>query len=57
MSQKLNTMITVDVKGNENGTYDAYIATECSSGSHYPEITADKIGEYVADLIESLNEQ
>lgn len=53
----LDTIISVDVKSNNDGTYDTYIATENSSGSHYPAIDANKIGEYVADLIDTLEEE
>lgn len=52
----LDTTISVDVKSNGDSTYDAYIATENSSGSHYPAITAAKIGEHTADLIDMLEE-
>lgn len=53
----LDTNIIVDVQSNGDGTYDAYIATESSSGSHYPAISAVKIGENVADLIDTLEEE
>ncbi|MBO5435147.1 hypothetical protein J6A31_04925 [bacterium] len=53
----LDTTILVDVKSNGDGTYDTYIATENSSGSHYPAIIANTVGEYVADLIDTLEEE
>lgn len=53
---KLQTTISVDIKSNEDGTYDAWIATESSSGSHYPRIDAKHIGKYVADLVDTLEE-
>lgn len=53
---KWQTAIIVDVISNGDSTYDTHIATECSSGAHYPALTADEIGRNVADLIETLNE-
>lgn len=47
---------SVDVKLQKNGKYDVYIAHEGSSGSHYTDVTADKIGELVAEDIECLAE-
>lgn len=55
MSTLQNT-ITIDIKSHDNGTYDTYIATEGSSGSHYDAINAKTIGEYTADLIDTLEE-
>lgn len=52
----LKTTITVDIVSHKDGTYNAYIATENSSGSHYDAINAATIGDYVADLIDSLEE-
>ena len=52
----MNAIISVDIKSNNNGTYDTYIVTETSSGEHYPKATASEIGEYVADLIDTLEE-
>lgn len=51
----MNTTISVDVQGKD-GKYDVWIATESSSGSHYRDIDANKIGEYTADLIDTLEE-
>lgn len=48
--------ISVEVYRNADGTFNTYIETECSSGAEYKHISTDKIGEYVADLIESLAE-
>lgn len=52
---KLQNTISIDIKSNGDGTYDTYISTE-SSGSHYEAITAQTIGEYTADLIDTLEE-
>ena len=52
----LKTSITIDITSNNNGTYDTYISTEDSSGEHYRDINAEKIGEYTADLIDTLEE-
>lgn len=53
--EQLST-ISVDVQTNHNGTYDVYISTEGSSGCHYPDISAEVVGENVADLIDTLEE-
>lgn len=47
---------SVDVILQPNGKYDIWIAHEGSSGSHYKDISADKIGEYLAGEIESIAE-
>ena len=47
---------TVDVNMQPNRKFDVYIAHEGSSGSHYTDVTADKIGELVAEEIECLAE-
>lgn len=54
--RKLLSSISVDVELQENGKFDIYIATEGSSGEHYPDITADEIGAKVSDLVECLAE-
>lgn len=51
------TDITVEIKGNADGTFNAYISTENSSGEEYQHISADEIGEHVASLIECLTDQ
>lgn len=51
----MNTTISVDIQGND-GKYDVWIATEGSSGSHYHDIDTAKIGEYTADLVDTLEE-
>lgn len=51
----MNTTISVDVQG-KNGKYDVWIATEGTSGNHYRDIDAAKIGEYTADLVDTLEE-
>ena len=53
---KLLTNISVEVNTNHDGTYDIYLSTECSSGEHYENISAAKIGEYVADLVDTVEE-
>lgn len=53
---KLETSITVDVISNEDGTYNTYISHEGSSGEQYDDIDAKTIGEYVADLVDCLEE-
>lgn len=47
---------TVDVEIQENGKFDVYIAHEGSSGEHYMDVTADRIGELVTDDIECIVE-
>ncbi len=47
---------TVDVQLQSNGKFDVYIAHEGSSGEHYEDVTADRIGELVADDIECIAE-
>ena len=47
---------TVDVDVQENGLYDVWIAHEGDSGSHYKDVTSDRIGELVADEIECVKE-
>lgn len=53
---KLKTTIEVDVESYGNGTYDVYISHAGSSGAHYDKIDAKTIGEYTADLIDTLEE-
>lgn len=50
------TEISITVDSHEDGTYDIYMATENSSGETCNNITARKIGENVADLIDTLEE-
>lgn len=47
---------SVDVQMQGNGKFDVYIAHEGSSGEHYTDVTADKIGELVAGDIECIAE-
>lgn len=47
---------TVDVQLQENGLYDVWIAHEGSSGEHYKDVSADKIGAILAGDIESIKE-
>lgn len=47
---------TVDVLVQGNGLFDIYLAHEGSSGEHYTDVTADKIGELVADDIECIRD-
>ena len=51
----MNTTISVDAQGKD-GKYDVWIATEGGSGAHYHDIDATKIGEYTADLVDTLEE-
>ena len=47
---------TVDVKRQDNGKFDVYIAHEGSSGEHYTDVDSDRIGVLVADTIETVAE-
>jgi len=47
---------TVDVQMQDDGKFNVYIAYEGYSGEHYTDVTADKIGELVADDIEYMAE-
>ncbi len=44
--------LQVDVQMQEDGKFDVYINNEGDSGCHYENVTADKIGELVAEEIE-----
>ena len=44
--------LQVDVQIQDNGKFDVYINNEGDSGYHYEDVTADKIGELVAEEIE-----
>lgn len=44
--------LQVDVQIQDNGKFDVYINNEGDSGCHYEDVTADKIGELVAEEIE-----
>ena len=44
--------LEVDVQMLPDGTFDVYINNEGDSGCHYEHVTADKIGELVAEEIE-----
>lgn len=44
--------LQVDVQMQENGKFDVYINNEGDSGCHYTDVTADQIGELVAEEIE-----
>ena len=46
----------VDVNLLSDGTFDLYLSHEGSSGEHYEHITADRIGELVADDVECIAE-
>lgn len=52
----VRTTIEIDIETFKNGTYDAYISHEGSSGASYKKINARQIGEYTADLIDTLEE-
>lgn len=47
---------SVDVKLQDDGKYDVYIAHEGSSGSHYTDVTADRIGDLIAEEVECVAE-
>lgn len=49
-------VFTVDVKLQDNGLYDVYLAHEGSSGEHYTDVTSDRIGVLLADDIEFIRE-
>ena len=54
MNQTFVANISVEVFQNKDGTFDAYIATDSSSGENYNHVSADEIGEHVAGLIECI---
>ena len=47
----------VDVQLQENGKFDVYISNDGDSGCHYKNVTADEIGELVAEEVEIRAEQ
>ena len=47
----------VSVELQPNGKFDVYLSREGSSGSHYKDMTLEKIGEYVADDIACIAEE
>lgn len=53
--QNLGTF-TIEVDLQSNGKFDVYVAHEGSSGEHYTDVTADRIGEIVADEVETVAE-
>ncbi len=44
--------LEVDIQMLPDGTFDVYINNEGDSGCHYEHVTADKIGELVAEEVE-----
>ena len=46
----------VDVSLLSDGTFDVYLSHEGSSGEHYEHVSADRIGELVADDVECIAE-
>ena len=56
MANKNLGTFTVDVELQPNGKFDVYIAHEGSSGEHYEDVSADRIGELVAGDIECIAE-
>lgn len=44
--------LQVDVMVMDNGNFDIYINNEGDSGCHYTNVTADKIGQIVAEEVE-----
>ena len=47
----------VDVQLQPDGKFDVYISHAGNSGEHYSNVTADKIGEYVAGAIECIADE
>ena len=47
----------VDVTMQPNGKFDVYISHTGSSGEHYSDVTANKIGEYVAEDIKCIADE
>ena len=57
MSNNVNLgTFDVDVQLMSDGTFDVYISHEGSSGEHYKHVTADRIGQLLADDIECIAE-
>ncbi len=48
--------LTVDVEIQENGKFDVYISHEGGSGEHYKNVSADEIGNLVAEDVEVMAE-
>lgn len=48
---------SVDVEMQENGKFDVWIAHEGSSGSHYTDVDADRIGQLLADEVDCIAEE
>ena len=44
--------LQVDVQMQDDGKFDVYINNEGDSGCHYENVTADNVGELVAEEIE-----
>lgn len=49
-------VFTVDVKLQDNGLYDVYLAHEGNSGEHYTDVTGDRIAVLLANDIECVRE-
>ena len=44
--------LSVDVAVQPDGKFDVWISNEGCSGDHYTDVTADRVGQLVADEIE-----
>lgn len=43
---------SVDVEIQQNGKLDVWMAHEGSSGAHYTDVSADEVGQMLAEMIE-----
>ena len=50
-------LFNVDVERQENGLLDVYIESEGSSGLHYKDVTAEKIGVLLAEEIKNIDDE
>ena len=50
-------LFSVDVEKQENGLLDVYIESEGSSGLHYKDVTAEKIGVLLAEEIKNIDDE
>jgi hypothetical protein len=53
-SMKMN--IDIDIERVGKGLFNVYISDNGNSGAEYKNVNCDQIGEYVADLIDCLEE-
>ena len=47
-------IITVEFEKNSDGTFEAWIGSEYSSGLHYKSTSAERIGEIVGEEIKEM---